>query len=55
MNSAEDLYLQIRATVHALDKLIEDDKNAMSEDVNTMSMMLVQLVDTYDQVRAGSE
>lgn len=47
----DDLFLKIRATAHALDKLIEDDTNTESEDINVLSLMLVQLVDKFDEER----
>lgn len=48
----EDLFLKIRASTHALDKLIEDDTSSgASEDVNVLSLMLVQLVDEFDEKR----
>lgn len=48
----EDLFLKIRATTHALDKLIEDDTSSgASEDINVLSLMLVQLVDKFDEER----
>lgn len=47
----EALFLKIRATAHALDKLIEDDTTTESEDINVLSLMLVQLVDEYDEAR----
>lgn len=50
-NECEDLFLKIRATVHALDKLIEDDTSSTSEDINVLSLMLVRLVDEYDEAR----
>lgn len=55
MREKEELFLQIRATVHALDKLIEDDTSSTSEDINILSLMLVRLVDEYDQLRAGNK
>lgn len=48
----EGLFLRIRASTHALDKLIEDDTSSgASEDVNVLSLMLVQLVDEFDEKR----
>ena len=47
----EDLFLKIRATAHALDKLIIDDTSCASDDVNIMSLRLVELVDAYDEAR----
>ena len=47
----EDLFLKIRATAHALDKLIEDDTNTAPEDINILSLMLMQLVDKFDEER----
>lgn len=51
INKCEDLFLKIRATAHALDKLIEDDTTTASEDINVLSLMLVQLVDKFDEER----
>lgn len=46
----DDLFLKIRAATHTLDKLIEDDTSSgASEDINVLSLMLVQLVDEYDE------
>lgn len=51
----DDLFLKIRAATHALDKLIENDTSSRaSEDVNVLSLMLVQLVDEYDGKRKQS-
>ena len=51
----EDLFLKIRAAAHALDKLIEDDtSSSASEDINVLSLMLVELVDEYDEKRKQS-
>ncbi len=51
-SECEDLFLKIRATTHALDKLIEDDTSSgASEDINVLSLMLVQLVDKFDEER----
>ncbi len=47
----EGLFLKIRATAHALDKLIGDDTSSTSEDINILSLMLVQMVDEYDAKR----
>lgn len=48
----KDSFLQVKALAHALDKLIQDDAECRSEDIDVISMMLVQLVDEYDKQRA---
>lgn len=48
----KDRFIQIKALAHALDKLIQDDAECRSEDIDVISMMLVQLVDEYDKHRA---
>lgn len=45
------LFLRIRALAHALDLIFANADDALSEDANTVSMMLVELVDEYDQQR----
>ena len=45
------LFLRIRALTHALDLILANADDALSEDANTVSMMLVELVDGYDQQR----
>lgn len=48
----EELFLRIRATAHALDKLIEEAPDGTTEDINTLSLMLVELIDVYDKKRS---
>ena len=50
--NTDELFLRIRAVAHALDKLIEVDTISGSEDINTLSLMLVTLIDEYDEKRA---
>lgn len=51
----DDLFPKIRATAHALDKLIEDDTSTASEDISILSLMLVQLIDKFDEERKKTE
>lgn len=48
-----DLFLRIKAVAHALDKLIESDTTGkLSEDINTLSLMLVELINEFDKEAA---
>lgn len=47
------VFLRIRALTHALDMIFADADEALSEDANTISMMLVELVDEYDRMRTA--
>ena len=47
------VFLRIRALTHALDMIFADADEAPSEDANTISMMLVELVDEYDRMRTA--
>ena len=53
--SNEDLFLRIRAITHAIDALITHTGDSISEDVNELSMMLVELVDEFDKNRKVKE
>ena len=46
------VFLRIRALTHALDLVICSDEE-LTEDANTISAMLVELVDEYDRMRTG--
>lgn len=48
----ETLFLKIRALAHALDNIITDDqRGCAAEDANALSLMLVQLIDQFDELR----
>ena len=47
------VFLRIRALTHALDTIFSNADEALSEDANTISMMLVELVDEYDRMRTA--
>lgn len=47
------VFLRIRALTHALDTIFSNADEALSEDANTISMMLVELVDEYDRLRTA--
>ena len=42
------VFLRIRALTHALDMIFSN-----ADDANTISMMLVELVDEYDRMRTA--
>ena len=48
------VFLRIRALTHALDTIFSNADEALSEDANTISMMLVELVDEYDRERQNN-
>ena len=45
------VFLRIRALTHALDMIFSNADDGLSEDANTIAMMLVELVDEYDRMR----
>lgn len=45
------VFLRIRALSHALDATLSEADEALTEDANTLSMMLVEMVDEYDRLR----
>ena len=47
------VFLRIRALTHALDLFFSNADDGLSEDANTFSMMLVELVDKYDRMRTA--
>ena len=47
------VFLRIRALTHALDMIFSNADDGLSEDANTISMMLVELVDKYDRMRTA--
>ena len=47
------VFLRIRALPHALDMIFSNADDGLSEDANTISMMLVELVDKYDRMRTA--
>lgn len=47
------VFLRIRALIHALDMIFSNADDGLSEDANTISMMLVELVDEYDRMRTA--
>ena len=47
------VFLRIRALTHALDMIFSNADDGLSEDANTISMMLVELVDEYDRMRTA--
>ena len=48
----DDLFLRVRAVAHSIDALLSySDNEAMAqEDVNTLSQMMVELVDEYSRI-----
>lgn len=49
------VFLRIRALTRALDMIFSNADEALSEDANTISMMLVELVDEYDRMRTAAD
>ena len=47
------VFLRIRALTHAIDMIFSNADDGLSEDANTISMMLVELVDEYDRMRTA--
>ena len=47
------VFLRIRALTHAHDMIFSNADDGLSEDANTISMMLVELVDKYDRMRTA--
>lgn len=46
-----ELFLRIKALAHAIDIIFANQTEALIEDANMLSMMLVELVDEYDLKR----
>lgn len=46
-----ELFLRIKALTHAIDIIFANQTDALIEDANMLSMMLVELVDEYDLQR----
>ncbi len=51
----DDLFLRIRALAHSIDTLLSysEDEAVACEDVNILSMMMVELIDEYDRIRVS--
>ena len=47
------VFLRIRALTLSLDFIFSNADDGLSEDANTISMMLVELVDEYDRMRTA--
>lgn len=49
------VFLRIKALTHALDMIFSNADEALEEDADIISMMLVELVDEYDRMRTAAD